>query len=698
MDASRSQKTFPQMEGPIRQSSEEGKKLPPWLFQHHALTEALEKARPITRKALTNTLNHINFMDGYVLALLEHPKYNKSILARAYPKPCLGTELTCRWAEGNIVGLKPKDSKLRYVIIADGRSLLLVPAVVQEIDDKRFTIELPSTSHAVGERHARRYTSRDVTVELIQSGFFASGELLDFSPIGFRIKVKTESSSSFQWFNPDESATVHLRKERQILFAGVCECIRQTGEFQEREIVLSPSDEKISRFKKSKIRNPRQNLVPSPTLTFDHPLLKRKIQLEVWDISTSGLSVCEQADEGVLMPGMIIPVLTINFAGALAIKCYAQVIYRVKEDEKSVRIGLAVLDMDIDMYSKLTHILSNAMDPHFYSSKDVDMDALWEFFFESGFLYPTKYRLIQSYRENFKETYRKLYQECPEIGRYFTYQRNGQIYGHIAAVRAYERAWLIQHHSSRSMDSKRTGFLVLKQIMHYLNDIYRLPSAKMQYAMTYFQPENKIPDRIFGGFTKALENTKGSSLDLFSYLPHTRLSLGARLPEGWSLKACSDSDLWELNQFYGHYSGGLLLDALGLDQEISGDQSLEKTYARYGYLRKLNAYSLVNGSTLSAVLIAEKSDMGLNLSELLNGIKVLVTEPDKMPWRVLSIAISQLASDYPMDRIPILFYPHEYVKIEYIPYEKKYQLWIMDVRYANDYMEFMQRKFRIKYE
>jgi hypothetical protein len=696
VDSSKSKKILLKIDGPVKQASGEDKKLPPWLFQHRTLTDALENAKPVKKETLINTLNHIHFIDEYVFALLGHPKYKESVLIRAYPEPCLGSKLTCRWTDDNPAGLKPEEYKFQYVIIIDGRSLILVPAAVQEIDNKHFTIELPSLSHAVGQRQARRYPCQNVTVELIQSGFLAKGHLVDFSPVGFSIKVRPEAPSSFQWLNLDGLVTVHFRNEQQILFSGVCECIRQRGKFQEREIVLSPLDEEISRFKKSKVRNPRQKLLPAPVLLFNHPLLKKRVQIEVSDISTSGLSVYEKANEGVLMPGMIIPNLTINFAGALAIECYAQVIYRVKEDEQSVRIGLAVLDMDIDMYSKLTHILSNAIDPHFYSSKDVDMDALWEFFFESGFLYPTKYRLIQSYRENFKETYKKLYQECPEIARYFTYQRNGQIYGHIAAVRAYERAWLIQHHSSRAMDNKRAGFLVLKQLNHYMNDIHRLPSAKMQYLMTYFQPENKIPDRIFGGFTKMLENTKGSSLDLFSYLPYTRLSVGARLPEGWSLRECSASDLWELNQSYGHYSGGLLLDALGLDQEVSDDQSLEETYTRYGYLRKLKAYSLVNRSTLNAVLISEKSDMGLNLSELLNGIKVLVTEPDKMPWNVLSIAISQLAADYPMDRVPILFYPFEYVKIKNVPYEKQYQFFIMNVRYLNDYMEYMQRKFRIR--
>lgn len=698
MDSSKLQKIFPKIDGPVKQASGEDNKLPPWLFQHRTLTDALESAKAVKKEALTNTLNHIHFIDGYVFALLGHPKYEESVLIRAYPEPCLGSKLTCHWSNDNFAKFKPEEYKFQYVIIIDGRSLILVPAAVQEIDNKHFTIELPSLSHAVGQRQARRYPCRNVTVELIQSGFLAKGELLDFNPMGFRIRVRPEASCSFQWFNPDELATVHLRNEQQILFSGACKCIRQQDRLREREIVLTPSGEGFNRFKKSKVRNPRQQLQPSPVIIFNHPLLGKRVQIEVSDISTSGLSVHEKADEGVLMPGMIIPNLTINLAGALAVRCDAQVIYRIKEDEKSVRIGLAILDMNIDTYSRLTHILTNSMDPHCYTSKDVDMDALWEFFFESGFLYPTKYRLIQSYRENFKKTYQKLYQQTPEIARYFTYQRNAQIYGHIAVVRAYERAWLIQHHSSRAMENKRPGFLVLKQIMHYLNDIYRLPSAKMQYAMTYFQPKNKIPERIFGGFTKALKNIHGSSLDLFSYLPYTKLSLGTRLPEGWSLKECSTSDLWELNQFYTHYSGGLLLDALGFDQEVSDDQSLEETYSRLGFLRKLKAYSLVYRSKLNAVLIVEKSDMGLNLSELLNGIKVMVTEPDNLPWNVLSIAISQLTSDYPIERVPILFYPLEYVKIKNIPYEKQYCLWIMDVQYANEYMEYMQRKFRIRYE
>ncbi|NIR13890.1 MAG: hypothetical protein GWN86_08015, partial [Desulfobacterales bacterium] len=289
---------------------------------------------------------------------------------------------------------------------------------------------------------------------------------------------------------------------------------------------------------------------------------------------------------------MILPKLVINFAGELKIDCTVQVIYRKEKKTDQIQCGLAILDMDINAYCLLTHILTKALDEHAYLSDVVDMDALWEFFFESGFIYPTKYRLIHSHREDLSETYQKLYKEKPEIAKHFTYQKNGRIYGHISMVRAYEKAWMIHHYAAKSMEKKRTGFMVLKQMMHYLNDMCRLPSAKMDYVICYFRPENKFPNLVFGGFAKALDNRRGCSMDLFAYLPYTSLSLGTELPEGWLLKESSKQDLWELRRFYSHHSGGLLLDALGLEQKDSGEEGLHRVYSRLGFQRNCKIYSL----------------------------------------------------------------------------------------------------------
>lgn len=683
---------------PIRGFSGREHRLPPWLFQHRDLVHALENAETINRKELANTLNYLHFMDGYALVHLGHPKFEESILVRAYPEPCLGEKLTCRWSEEYHLELDLESYQFMHLIIDDGQSMILAPGLVEEMDKKGITVRLPDTSYATGQRITRRYICQDIKVELIQGGFIAKGQLLDFNSNGFRTKVRPESYCSFHWFNSDALVTVTLRQSNKILFSGACRCIRQQGGHQLREIVLTPTQKRIDLFKKRLIRNPRQRLTPSPTIIFDHPFLNKQIQREILNISTSGFSLFEKADESVLMPGMIIPELTIDFAGALKMRCTAQVIYRSEEKENEIRCGLSILDMDIETYSRLTHLLSNTLEPHTFISSQVDMEALWEFFFDTGFIYPTKYRLIQSHREDFKETYRKLYQENPEIARHFTYQKNGRIYGHISMVRAYERAWMIHHHAAKALDNKKSGFIVLKQIMHYLNDLYRLPSAKMDYVMCYFRPENRFPNIVFGGFARYLKNPRGCSMDMFSYLPYTSLSIGAPLAKEWSLEECSSMDLWGLNRFYRYYSGGLLLDALGLDQEGFSNEPLEALYSRLGFIRKWKAYSLKHRGELNAVLIVNQSDLGMNLSELLNGIKVVVTNPDGMPWNVLSVAIAQLMGVYHKDRVPVMFYPSEYVKAHKVPHEKHYQLWILNVQHGNEYIEYMQRKFRISYQ
>jgi len=688
---------FTKREPTARNAPREEYQLPHWLFQHQDLIHDLEGANLVDQKTLTNMLNHIHFMDGYLFVHLRHPKHEDSILVKARPEPCLGKEITCRWSDERIANLQLKTYKFLNIIIDDGSSMILVPALLQEKNQDGLTVELPSTSYVVGQRQARRYPCHEVVVELIQSGYQARGELLDFSPVGFRIRIDIQSSDSFRWFNADALVTINLRHGDKILFSGLCRCVRERGGTREKEIVAAPVDQKITRFKRKQMRNPRQQLVPPPRLIFDHPLLKKRVQLEVADISTSGLSVYEKPGEGVLLQGMVIPELVIDISGAVRMKCSAQVIYRSVEQGKGVRCGLSILDMDINTYSRLTHILTSALDPHAHIASELDMDALWEFFFETGFIYPSKYRLIHRHREDFKRTYKKIYQESPEIEKHFTYQRHGMIYGHVSMVRAYERAWLIHHHAARSMEDKHAGFMVLKQIIHYLNDMYRLPSAKVDYVMVYFRPEKKFPERVFGGFARALNNSRACSMDLFSYLPYTSLSLGTNLPEGWSLRASSTLDLWELKRFYSHRSGGLLFDAFGLGQENSVDESLEQVYNRLGFFRKVTIYSLSHRGDLNAVLIVNQSDLGINLSELLNGITILIMNHEDLPWNVLSTAIAELTGVYDMERVPVLFYPFEYVEAMKVPYEKQYQLWIYDARFVSRFTEYLQRRFRISY-
>jgi hypothetical protein len=144
-------------------------------------------------------------------------------------------------------------------------------------------------------------------------------------------------------------------------------------------------------------------------------------------------------------------------------------------------------------------------------------------------------------------------------------------------------------------------------------------------------------------------------------------------------------------------SGGLLLDAMGLKHTRVKQNSLRETYAEMGLTRSWETYSLKSNEKLCGLLVVNHSDLGFNLSELLNGIKVLVSNSRALPWSVLSTAISQLAGEFEMERIPVLFYPMSYVEENEIPFEKHYQMWVLNVQHGNEYLEYMQKRFRISY-
>jgi hypothetical protein len=370
----------------------------------------------------------------------------------------------------------------------------------------------------------------------------------------------------------------------------------------------------------------------------------------------------------------------------------------LEEEGKGVRCGFSILDMDIGSYSRMTHILTKALDPHAHIYSEVDMDALWKFFFDTGFIYIKKYNGMFPHRKEIKETYKRLYQENPDIARQFTYQRDGEIYGHMSMVRAYEKSWMIHHHAARAMEGKRAGFMVLKQILHYLTDMCRLPSANMDYVMCYFRPENKFPDRLYGDFTKVIGNRRACSLDTFTYLLHPAHSSEGQMPRGWSLQKCSKQDQWELSRFYNHHSGGLFLDILYPKQKSPNSESVETLYRSSGLTRKWRAYSLNCHNKLKAVLIVNQSDPGLNFSELLNSITVQVLDSENLPWEVLSAAINQLTFVYKKEKIPILIYPHDYLDEKIILHDtKKYMLFVLESPLIRDFAQFLQQRFKIQY-
>lgn len=665
------------------------------VFQHRELIENLPNSKTIDSKKLINIINHLHFTGGFVSVHLKDAKYEEDFLVRARPEPCMDSAITCRWAsEGTFDAAR---HRMQNLLIPDGQSVICVPISVRDVNEGSFTIDIPERVFSAGKRRIKRYDCSDISVELLQSGFSAQGVLVDFSPLAFRVHLVPQEPSSFHWFDNDNEVTVRLYQDKIVIFSGTCRVTRQTDGHLARDMVLVPAALQIQRHKKRKVRNPRIRLSPSPYITFDHPFFGKQIKRDIYDISTTGFSVHEATDESVLMPGLIIPELTISFPGSLRLQCTAQVVYRREMKRSGVRCGFVILDMNVGTYNLFSNILVHAIDPHVHISDTIDMNALWEFFFDTGFIYPKKYQSLQSYRTEFKKIYERLYNRESEVATHFTYQRSGKIYGHVSMVRAYERAWLVHHLAARPIlpFTKHTGVHVIKQLMNYLSGLHLFHSVRMNHTMFYYQPKNRFMDMFFGAFVRDTGNPRICSLDLFAYKNFKQQPARKELPPEWTLREFVPSDMNEIERFYRHHSGGLLLSCLDLENYGGGNgDSIEKLYKRHGLIRRWKAFSLLKGDRHAALMIVNRSDLGLNLSELLNGVKIIITEPADTPWDILSTAAQALIEKCHVENPALTIFPHSYLEKGEIPYEKQYLLWIINSQYGRDFIEYMRERLK----
>lgn len=666
---------------------------PPWPFQHGDLFCAGGEKK-IPRSKLVNRINHLNFSGDTVSVLFQHRSSGRIIAIRAYPQPCAKDVLIClpalEDAERELADYDP-----RAVMIEDGREVIWTPVQPDSFAGRTLRLKLPEESAVHADRSVRRRASQGVRCEIVAADQTVGATLVDFSPRAFSLRLSGPQHD--ENFQPPPAARIDLYSGDVKLFSGACRLVRNGLNTPDGRLVYAPTDEEIRLFPQKKNRNPRRQITPSFTVSFQHPFFSGRVERDIFDVSTSGFSIRDNPAEEILMPGMLIPELVISYAGIVRMNCQAQVVYR-REDaaNRVVQTGLAITDMDILSYSRLNHLVGAYLDAHARVSTTVDMEALWEFFFDTGFIYGEKYHHLFPHRHSFKETYRRLYQDNPDIARHFTYEKNGTIYGHIAMVHAYPSSWVIHHFSAKPLVSRIPGLLILRQIIHYLSGCYRFRSAGINYVMTYYRPDNQIVDKIFGGFARSLNNPRGSSLDLFSYLHFDRFSASGALPDGWVIRECLAGDFHALDAYYAAHSGGLLTEAFDLQQH-SGP--LVNSFRRAGFQRECRTYCLCRADRPIAFFIVNRSDLGLNLSDLLNGITVFILDEQALAWEILAAALVRLGIVYTTDHIPILVYPERYPADRGVRADKRYQLWIMKTNpYADDYMEYMRLKFRIRYE
>ena len=672
--------------------------IPPRKKDHQSPDSGTE--RRVSLKQLTNRLNFINFQGRTILLNFKHAKFGYELSIPGYPQAVEDDRLRCLWSEDYPTDFKLTSFQFCNFIVPDGKKFFLVEAENVTWDDEGFSCRLPQSCLEIYYRHTRRYRCEGITVQIIQSGASFWGKLIDFNPVLFRIELRSGHPRAFQWLNPEQNVNLIIYEQDETVFSGECRIRKQDRGRETREYLVELVENQISRFQPKEFRSTRQKLVPSPSIIFRHPFSNKMVTLSVVDLSGAGFAIEEDQESAVLVQGLIIPKMEIVFANELSFTCKAQVIYRrdiTKEGRNGkIRCGCVLLDMDIQQHVSLVSLLQQAKDCHTFVSNRVDMDALWEFFFEAGFIYPEKYTYIRDNKERIKATYEKLYTRNPSIARHFIYQVQSEIQGHMATVRFYENTWLIHHHAARRSSYNWSGFSVLNQIGRFINDSHHLSSIKMDYVFCYFRPENKFPNHVFGGIARNAKDAKRCSLDNFAYF-HLISEPISNLPQPWqwSLNQTVPADIMELEAFYDHISGGLMLNALNLETDRIELNGLTEEYRLLGLMRERYLFSLKKNDDLKALIMLNKADIGLNMSDLTNSMTVIVVDPNGLSSKTLKYALSLLSANYENAAVPVLLYPVSFAEDRSIAYERLYNLWVLSMQYTDYYFRYLNRLMRL---
>ncbi len=656
-------------------------------------------AQRITRKRLIDTLNCVNFREDAIIVHLEHVRFGTPLFLRAFPQPCSDDAVHCLWAEPCPVSVATS-YVVRNFMIDRGLDLFIVDPQSSEINDNGATFVLPEDCRGVRLRRARRYASEGIRVTLMQDSATFSGILDDFTALTFRVLVSIQPPQTFEWIDERASLYTVFSDGEAVLYTGECRIIRQSESKRERVLVLERLQ---NRPRREKLNGDGHLLVPRWNLTFDHPLARKRVNLEVDEISTCWFSVIENSESAVLFPGLVLPRLEIEIAPGFSLTCRAQVSsgdVTEGDGQQTVKWWVVILDMSIEDQGRLFALLQRAQNQKSHVCGRVDLEDLLTFFFDTGFVYPKKYATLHMYKERFRETYKKLYLTNPGITRHFIQMDKGVIQAHLSMIRFYESTWLLHHHAAIGQNG--AGLRVLNQARDYVTDYRGFYSSRMDYLMCYYRPNNRFPNRVFGGFARALSNPRQCSVDSFAYFnfhfENHNDGWGEDVGQkdvdryhGWSFGVAGPEDLAEFSAFYDYQSGGLVVKVMDLGPDVRDAGALDDEYRKLGFKREKHLFSLKKDGRLRALAVAVVSDTGLNLSNLTNCVHVFIMDDQDVPGEVLYRHLALLSRHYAEDEIPILLHPLSYVESQSIPYEKVYNLWAFDTGYAERFYEYMDR-------
>ncbi len=367
------------------------------------------------------------------------------------------------------------------------------------------------------------------------------------------------------------------------------------------------------------------------------------IQGDALDLTSSGVSFRVDGSRDLFPIGTLIDPLTLTFAGGGEFDLVGRVQSLTELPDGSWKCGVQLKDVAPATAITLADRIVDATRPKVTDGVGTDFDELWLLMKDSGFLYPEKRRLLD--KEATRQTFERLLLQTNPAMKTLVSRQDGELLGHLSAIRAYSNTWEIQH-----LATKTTGnAMVLGRHLYLAMVEYLDQRDDSVWIRSLFQPSNRWANRIFGRYERRFTDPARKEAFIYDYvvLDNRRKYRAPEDEFGIAIRPMTEADLRTVEQLFLTTGRAISLEALDLSPGELCLESVGEIYKSLSLYRRREAIVAEAQGRIRGFAFLEFSSPSLNLSEVTNAFTPFVLDPrDYDAIQALGVAAQKRYSDH----------------------------------------------------
>lgn len=413
----------------------------------------------------------------------------------------------------------------------------------------------------------------------------------------------------------------------------------------------------------------------------EHPLFPgRRIEGQVFEISTSGMACLLDKTSFPILQGMRFSSCNLQLPhkpNREFVFEVAHVEFRSDGANNQFRLGGEFVSAPVELVKDISSYAQSASGGLVQDVSEEDFDLLWEFMFETNFIYQDKRKQIQNKSKEILETYHRLLSLDNPIVKKIVFKEDQEIKGHVSAVRFFDHCWIIQHLNALKSSGGSAAQAMISGIVDFFYSAKANANSETFYVMSFYRPDNVYPAIVFGESCRRINDPLKS---MYFDLAFGIYNPVAELTNPWAEKIEKNSStaFIDLANLMIRKKLVPFMRAIGLGTTTTADLKIEKQYGDLGLMRQRHLLSLSHQSE-SVYALVEISSPGLNLSELTNAIYLFTDGVNEEVIQKLSEAVLEKAyREYflPREMSPVVMQPTADVRSNSVNWSKVYTCWM----------------------